>query len=88
MVSQRPKFSLALFVYSSDFKHKTEEPEADKLHFDTSLNMPRMQEMDSQGSKFLQRGNREGGGGGGAGRRKLLRCFQGEEGAPELVLDS
>ena len=33
MVSQGPKFSLALFMPSSYFKHKTEVTVADKLHF-------------------------------------------------------
>ena len=68
MVSQSTKFSLALSIYSSDFNTTYTEVTRSrrkqiKDHFDT-LNVPRMQEMDSQISKPLHRG---GGGGGGDG---------------------
>ena len=76
MVSQSPKFSPALFMYLSDFEHKTEVPKAGKLHFGT-LNVPRMQEMDLQGSKVLESGRGLWGGRGlglrgGGGRNRVL----------------
>ena len=46
--SQSPKISLAICMYSADFLHIT----VDKLH--CAVNVPRMQEMASQSSKFLR----------------------------------